>query len=185
MADPAINGDLILTMVAYNAGPGSLLKWRSSYSYADPLLFLESLPNRETRNFVERVMANYLDLSAPPRPGHAQPRPGCRRRLADLSSPGWLCRRRGRHDHGGRPFNDGVPVAGRIDESRPFQPVHIAVLTVSDTRGEADDNSGRTLVELITRDGHKLVDRAIVKDDRAAITAKLRAWIADPADRGR
>ena len=59
MADPAINGDLILTMVAYNAGPGSLLKWRNSYSYADPLLFLESLPNRETRNFVERVMANY------------------------------------------------------------------------------------------------------------------------------
>ena len=71
-------------------------------------------------------------------------------------------------------------MAGRIDESRRFQPVHIAVLTVSDTRGLAEDTSGRTLVELITRDGHKLVDRAIVKDDRAAITEKLRAWIADP-----
>ena len=71
-------------------------------------------------------------------------------------------------------------MAGRIDESRRFQPVHIAVLTVSDTRSEAEDTSGRTLVELITRDGHKLVERAIVKDDRAAITAKLRAWIADP-----
>jgi molybdenum cofactor biosynthesis protein B len=73
------------------------------------------------------------------------------------------------------------PVAGRIDETRPFQPVHIAVLTVSDTRSEADDKSGRTLVELIERDGHKVADRAIVKDDVAAITAKLRRWIADPA----
>ena len=61
-----------------------------------------------------------------------------------------------------------------------FQPVHIAVLTVSDTRGEAEDTSGRTLVELIARDGHKLADRAIVKDDRAAITEKLQTWIADP-----
>ncbi|HKF61189.1 MAG TPA: molybdenum cofactor biosynthesis protein B [Dongiaceae bacterium] len=71
-------------------------------------------------------------------------------------------------------------MAGRIDESRRFQPVHIAVLTVSDTRGEADDTSGRTLAELIARDGHVLVDRAIVKDERAAITEKLRGWIADP-----
>jgi molybdenum cofactor biosynthesis protein B len=71
-------------------------------------------------------------------------------------------------------------VAGRIDESRSFQPVHIAVLTVSDTRGQAEDTSGRTLVELITRDGHKLAERAIVKDDRDAITEKLTAWIADP-----
>jgi molybdenum cofactor biosynthesis protein B len=71
-------------------------------------------------------------------------------------------------------------MAGRIDESRSFQPVRIAVMTVSDTRGEADDTSGRTLAELIKRDGHELVDRAIVKDDVAAITAKLRSWIADP-----
>ncbi len=69
---------------------------------------------------------------------------------------------------------------GRIDESRAFQPVNIAVLTVSDTRSEADDKSGRTLVELIQRDGHRVVDRAIVRDDVGAITAKLKAWIADP-----
>lgn len=71
-------------------------------------------------------------------------------------------------------------MAGRIDESRRFQPVRIAVLTVSDTRSEADDTSGRTLAELITRDGHILAARAIARDDRAAITEKLRAWIADP-----
>jgi molybdopterin adenylyltransferase len=71
-------------------------------------------------------------------------------------------------------------VPGRIDETRPFQPVRIAVLTVSDTRSEAEDKSGRTLAELIERDGHILADRAIVKDEVSLITARLRAWIADP-----
>jgi len=69
----------------------------------------------------------------------------------------------------------------RIDESRPFLPVNIAILTVSDTRSEADDKSGGTLIELLTRDGHRLAARAIVRDDIDAITARLRAWIADPA----
>jgi molybdopterin adenylyltransferase len=67
----------------------------------------------------------------------------------------------------------------RIDESRPFLPVNIAVLTVSDTRTEADDKSGSTLAELIARDGHRLVARAIVRDEIAAIVAQLRAWVAD------
>ncbi|HZT19867.1 MAG TPA: MogA/MoaB family molybdenum cofactor biosynthesis protein, partial [Dongiaceae bacterium] len=72
-------------------------------------------------------------------------------------------------------------MAGRIDESRRFHPVRIAVLTVSDTRSEADDASGRVLAELIARDGHLLAARAIVRDDAAAITSQLRAWIEDPA----
>ncbi|WP_374384333.1 molybdenum cofactor biosynthesis protein B [Dongia sp.] len=67
----------------------------------------------------------------------------------------------------------------RIDETRPFLPVRIAVLTVSDTRTAADDKSGNTLVELLTRDGHKLAARAIVKDDVGAITGQLKLWIAD------
>src|SRR5262245_37435297 len=67
----------------------------------------------------------------------------------------------------------------RIDETRPFLPVSIAVLTVSDTRTAADDKSGNTLVELLTRAGHKLAARAIVKDDVGAITEQLKAWIAD------
>jgi molybdenum cofactor biosynthesis protein B len=67
----------------------------------------------------------------------------------------------------------------RIDDSRPFHPVNIAVLTVSDTRTEADDKSGATLVEMITRDGHKVAARAIVRDDVTAITAQLEQWIAD------
>ncbi len=68
----------------------------------------------------------------------------------------------------------------RIDESKPFLPVNIAVLTVSDTRTEEDDKSGRTLAELITRDGHRVVARAIVRDDVAAIATQLKGWIADP-----
>ncbi len=67
-----------------------------------------------------------------------------------------------------------------IDESRPFVPVNIAVLTVSDTRTEADDDSGRTLAERVTGAGHKLADRKIVTDDKDAIVAQLEAWIADP-----
>ncbi len=57
----------------------------------------------------------------------------------------------------------------RIDESRPFLPVNIAVLTVSDTRKLEDDKSGAKLEELLTADGHTLADREFVKDDAAAI----------------
>lgn len=66
----------------------------------------------------------------------------------------------------------------KIDEMRPFIPVHIAVMTVSDTRTLADDKSGQTLVDLITRDGHVVVDRIIVKDVATAIAAQLEAWIS-------
>ena len=69
----------------------------------------------------------------------------------------------------------------RIDETREFVAVRIAVLTVSDTRTAADDTSGDTLVERLTDAGHVLAARGIVTDDRAAIAARLRQWIADPA----
>ena len=69
----------------------------------------------------------------------------------------------------------------RIDESRPFKPVNIAVLTVSDTRTLADDKSGDTLVERIKGAGHVLADRAIVTDDIEAIRARVRVWIDAPA----
>ena len=68
-----------------------------------------------------------------------------------------------------------------IDESRTFKPIAIAVLTVSDTRGPADDTSGDLLAERITRAGHHLAARAIERDDAAAIAARLNAWIDDPA----
>jgi molybdenum cofactor biosynthesis protein B len=68
----------------------------------------------------------------------------------------------------------------RIDESRPFIAVRIAVLTVSDTRSLAEDKSGDTLVARIAEAGHALADRAIVRDEIPDIAARLRGWIADP-----
>jgi len=65
-----------------------------------------------------------------------------------------------------------------IDESRTFRPVNIAVLTVSDTRGLAEDRSGDTLVARLTAAGHVLADRAIERDDVDTIVARLRGWIA-------
>ena len=67
-----------------------------------------------------------------------------------------------------------------IDESRPFVPVQMAILTVSDTRTEADDRSGATLVQRATEAGHKVVDRRIVTDDVPKIIDCLRGWIDDP-----
>ncbi len=65
------------------------------------------------------------------------------------------------------------------DNERPFLPVNIAVLTVSDTRERKDDTSGQVLVDRLTAAGHRLADRAIVRDDTARIVARLRIWIDD------
>jgi molybdenum cofactor biosynthesis protein B len=67
-----------------------------------------------------------------------------------------------------------------IDPSRPFVPVNIAVLTVSDTRDASNDTSGDTLAARIAAAGHRIAARAIVRDDAALIAARLTAWIADP-----
>lgn len=72
-----------------------------------------------------------------------------------------------------------TPHADRIDTSRAFVPVRIAVMTVSDTRTEETDKSGQTLVARLQEAGHELAAKEIVPDEEAAITAKLRAWIAD------
>ena len=67
-----------------------------------------------------------------------------------------------------------------LDDSKPFVPLGIAVLTVSDTRSTGDDKSGATLAERIAKAGHKVAARAIVRDDVKEIRAQMRAWIADP-----
>jgi molybdopterin adenylyltransferase len=66
------------------------------------------------------------------------------------------------------------------DEKRPFQPLRIAVLTVSDSRTPETDRSGALLIERLSAAGHELADRAIVADDVTAIAARLEAWIEDP-----
>ena len=62
---------------------------------------------------------------------------------------------------------------------REFEPVRIAVMTVSDTRTHDDDRSGAVLIERLEGAGHELVERAIVKDELEQIVAQLRRWMAD------
>ena len=66
-----------------------------------------------------------------------------------------------------------------IDESLPFHPLNIAVLTVSDTRDEATDKSGALLVERLIAAGHTLAAKAIVTDEVEAIRKQVGAWVAD------
>ncbi len=67
----------------------------------------------------------------------------------------------------------------KLDENRPFLPVNIAVMTVSDTRTLADDTSGQTLVKMIEEAGHRVADRKISRDDVPAIRAQVQSWIDD------
>ena len=79
-------------------------------------------------------------------------------------------------------MNAPIPIlpkaaGGRFDEAKPFKPVRIAVLTVSDTRDEESDTSGDLLAERARASGHRVEDRAIVRDDVDAIRTQVRAWI--------
>jgi molybdenum cofactor biosynthesis protein B len=63
---------------------------------------------------------------------------------------------------------------------REFLPLNIAVLTVSDSRGEAEDKSGKLLVDRLSRAGHRCHEKRIVRDDIYQIRAVVSDWIADP-----
>ena len=65
---------------------------------------------------------------------------------------------------------------GRYDEATAVVPVRVAVLTVSDTRDETGDTSGRLLIDRVQAAGHQLAGRAIVTDDIEAIRARVKAW---------
>ena len=67
-----------------------------------------------------------------------------------------------------------------IDESLPFYPLGMAVLTISDTRTLETDTSGALLADRLTGAGHVLRDRAIVTDDIPAIRRQVEAWLARP-----
>ncbi len=66
-----------------------------------------------------------------------------------------------------------------MTENREFMPLNIAVLTVSDTRTEANDTSGQALIDGLTAAGHLLYDRKIIPDDIYKIRAVVSQWIAD------
>jgi molybdenum cofactor biosynthesis protein B len=67
-----------------------------------------------------------------------------------------------------------------MSQERSFIPLSIAVLTVSDTRTEDNDVSGKTLAERLAGAGHKLADKRIVPDDIYQLRAVVSGWIADP-----
>ena len=67
-----------------------------------------------------------------------------------------------------------------IDENLEFHPLRIAVLTVSDTRTEETDSSGRLIAERLVAAGHELARHAIVTDEVEAISGQVSAWAADP-----
>jgi molybdenum cofactor biosynthesis protein B len=66
---------------------------------------------------------------------------------------------------------------GRIDASKPLKAVRMAVLTISDTRDEESDTSGRLLAERVQGAGHDLVAKGIVPDDVDAIRRQVLAWV--------
>ena len=75
-----------------------------------------------------------------------------------------------------QPPGGGQAGSGRWRSGR----CRIAVLTVSDTRDEESDTSGKLLADRVARDGHVLAARSIVKDNVAEIQAQVKNWIADP-----
>ena len=81
-----------------------------------------------------------------------------------------------------RPYNSDVS----HEQHKATAPTHVRcfVLTVSDTRTELTDSSGNAIVDALTRAGHQVVGRAIVKDDPAEVTRLVMAQVADPRDSG-
>jgi molybdenum cofactor biosynthesis protein B len=71
-----------------------------------------------------------------------------------------------------------------VSAGKNFVPLDLCVLTVSDTRTTADDSSGDYLVGALQADGHRLHERAIVRDDKYALRALVSRWIADEAVHG-
>lgn len=67
-----------------------------------------------------------------------------------------------------------------IDKDLVFEPLQIAILTVSDTRTLKTDTSGDALVDRLERSGHRLADRRLVRDDVPMIRGVIAGWIASP-----
>ena len=68
-----------------------------------------------------------------------------------------------------------------LDPDKPFVPLSIAVLAVSDTRTLETDTAGALLKSLMETDGHQCAARAVCRDDIQAIRAQVSAWVTDPA----
>ena len=69
---------------------------------------------------------------------------------------------------------------GKMAMDRPFTPVRLCVLTISDTRTDETDTSGHILADRIRQSGHDVVDKAICPEDVNSLRSIMRRWIADP-----
>ena len=146
-----VQGNLIHLLAAYNAGEGRVAGWlgerASRAAEDDPLLFVESVPLAETRGYIKKVLASLWAYQASQ--GERSPSLTA---LAENRWPEWRLPATRRQS----PRPRLVP--GRIDESRAFQPLRIAVLTVSDTRTAGRRSLGRHLGRArIEAAGHELV----------------------------
>lgn len=77
-------------------------------------------------------------------------------------------------------MTDQPPAGGRLAETAAFRPVRIGILTISDTRDEESDTSGKVLADRVQRDGHILAARSWSKDDVNTIRKALKLWIETP-----
>jgi molybdenum cofactor biosynthesis protein B len=68
-----------------------------------------------------------------------------------------------------------------VSAAKEFLPLGLCVLTVSDTRTLAEDGSGQFLVDALAQAGHRLVERALLPDDKYQLRALVSRWIADEA----
>ncbi len=66
-----------------------------------------------------------------------------------------------------------------MNKNNQFVPLKITILTISDTRTEADDISGKTLVERVQQEGHRVYQKKIVADNIYQIRAVVSGWIAN------
>src|SRR4051812_20830696 len=77
-------------------------------------------------------------------------------------------------------MSESPPGGGKLDLTLAFRPLKIALLTVSDTRDEESDTSGKLLAGRVARGGHELAARTMVTDSIAEIQVQVKKWIADP-----
>ena len=174
-ATSTVQGNLVHLLAAYNAGEGRLAGWLGKE--------LAGTRGRPAAVHRERAAGGnprlHQEGAGQPVGVPGEPRPTLA--LADGAGREPLARPGARRKPPPKPKAKAVP--GRLDESRAFQPLRIAVLTVSDTRTAADDRSGDTLASRIEAAGHELVARAIVKDDRDAIAAPAAGVDRRPGSR--
>ena len=74
-----------------------------------------------------------------------------------------------------------MPEPSKKSKDRAFVPLNVAVLTISDSRTEETDSSGKALVSRLTENGHRIADKTIVPDDVYKIRAVVSEWIANEA----